>query len=118
MVSFSNDSPGSKGFVYFPHEDLKESQNRREEEQQEQNISNELLDKLLRTIGREVLREKIPNLQELEQTLQDILTVHDSNQENHNQKQAEKSKCEDYRSTKSGPCPTTHNKTDLSRKDI
>jgi uncharacterized protein with von Willebrand factor type A (vWA) domain len=87
MVSFSNDSPGSKGFVYFPHEGLKESQNRREEEQQEQNISNELLDKLLRTIGREVLREKIPNLQELEQTLQDILAVHDSNQENHNQKQ-------------------------------
>ena len=87
MVSFSNDSPGSKGFVYFSHKDLKESQNRREEEQQEQNISNELLDKLLRTIGREVLREKIPNLQELEQTLQDILTVHDSNQENHNQKQ-------------------------------
>ena len=87
MVSFSNDSPGSKRFVYFPHEDLKESQNRREEEQQEQNISNELLDKLLRTIGREVLRERIPNLQELEQTLQDILTVHDSNQENHNQKQ-------------------------------
>src|SRR5437868_13751631 len=77
MVSFSNDSPGSKGFVYFPHEDLKESQNRREEAQQEQNISNELLDKLLRTIGREVLREKIPNLQELEQTLKNILTVHD-----------------------------------------
>src|ERR1051325_341737 len=87
MVSFSNDSPGSKGFVYFPYEDLKESQNRREEEQQEQNISDELLNKLLRTIGREVLREKIPNLQELEQTLQDILAVPDSDQENHNQKQ-------------------------------
>src|ERR1041384_8386789 len=87
MVSFSNDSPGSKGFIYFPYEDLKESQNRREEEEQEQNISNELLDKLLRTIGREVLREKIPNLQELEQTLQDILAVPDSDQENHNQKQ-------------------------------
>lgn len=87
MVSFSNDSPGSKGFVYFPYKDLKESQNRREEEQQEQNISNELLDKLLRTIGREVLREKIPNLQELEQTLQGILAVPDSDQENHNQKQ-------------------------------
>src|SRR5919205_2161530 len=86
MDSFSNDSPGSKGFVYFPYEDLKESQNRREE-QQERNISNELLDKLLRTIGREVLREKIPNLQELEQTLQDILAVPDSNQENHNQQQ-------------------------------
>src|ERR1044072_7534844 len=87
MVSFSNDSPGSKGFVYFPYEDLKESQHRREEEQREQNISDELLNKLLRTIGREVLREKIPNLQELEQTLQDILAVPDSDQENHNQKQ-------------------------------
>jgi uncharacterized protein with von Willebrand factor type A (vWA) domain len=85
MNSFSNNTLGTKGFVYFPCEDL-EHQNRREE-REDQNISNDMLDKLLKTIGREVLREKIPNLQELEQSLQDISTSHDSNYESHNQQQ-------------------------------
>jgi uncharacterized protein with von Willebrand factor type A (vWA) domain len=85
MNSFSNNTLGTKGFVYFPCEDS-EHQNRREE-QEDQNISNDMLDKLLKTIGREVLREKIPNLQELEQSLQDVSTSHDSNYESHNQQQ-------------------------------
>ena len=85
MNSFSNNTLGTKGFVYFPREDS-EHQNRREE-QEDQNISNDMLDKLLKTIGREVLREKIPNLQELEQSLQDVSTSHDSNYESHNQQQ-------------------------------
>ena len=84
MNSFSNNTLGTKGFVYFPCEDL-EHQNRREE--QDQNISNDMLDKLLKTIGREVLREKIPNLQELEQSLQYISTSRDSNYESHDQQQ-------------------------------
>src|SRR5919205_4107324 len=88
MNSFSNNTLGTKGFVYFPYDNL-ELQNRREE-QEDQNISNDMLDKLLKTIGREVLREKTPNLQELEQLLQDISTSHDSNNNNnksHNQQQ-------------------------------
>jgi uncharacterized protein with von Willebrand factor type A (vWA) domain len=85
MDSLNKDSPpSSRGFVYFPPEDLKESQNSREN-QQGQNISKDILDKLLKAVGREALREKIPNLQELEQTLQNILTSYDSNKENHNQ---------------------------------
>ena len=85
MYSFSNNTLGTKSFVYFPCDNL-ELQNRREE-QEDQNISNDMLDKLLKTIGREVLREKTPNLQELEQLLQDISTSHDSNHESHNQQQ-------------------------------
>ncbi|MBV9178061.1 MAG: VWA domain-containing protein [Nitrososphaeraceae archaeon] len=85
MNSFSNNTLGTKGFVYFPCDDL-ELQNRREE-QEDQNLSNDMLDKLLKTIGREVLREKVPNLQQLEQSLQDILTSHDSNHESNNQQQ-------------------------------
>lgn len=86
MASLNKNSPpSSRGFVYFPPEDLKESQNSRD--QQGQSITNNIMDKLLKTIGREVLREKIPNLQELEQTLQNILTSHDSNKKNHNQEQ-------------------------------
>jgi uncharacterized protein with von Willebrand factor type A (vWA) domain len=39
-------------------------------------ISDDIIDKLLNATGREVLREKTPNLWELEQTLQGVMSTH------------------------------------------
>jgi uncharacterized protein with von Willebrand factor type A (vWA) domain len=74
MSSHSN-SPSIKEFVYFPHEDL-DQQQKRNEGPENWSISDGILDKLLNAIGREVLREKTPNLWELEQTLQDVMSTH------------------------------------------
>ena len=50
-------SSSTKEFVYFPQpekNDVGQQQNIQQEQQQEQNISNDMLDKLLKTVGREV----------------------------------------------------------------
>jgi uncharacterized protein with von Willebrand factor type A (vWA) domain len=74
MSSHSNSS-SIKEFVYFPHADL-DQQQKRNEDHGNWSISEGILDKLLNAIGREVLREKTPNLWELEQTLQDVMSTH------------------------------------------
>ena len=61
-------------FVYFPF--TSESDNtstKKFEDQGEQNISNDTLDDLLKSLGKEILKEKTPSLHELEQTLQEII---------------------------------------------
>ena len=61
-------------FVYFPF--TSESDNtstKKFEDQGEQNISNDTLDDLLKSLGKEILKEKTPSLPELEQTLQEII---------------------------------------------
>ena len=65
----------AKRYIYFPYSSVEAEQEsrRRQQEQGEQNLSSDTLDKLLRIIGREVLREKLPSLQELEQILQDSI---------------------------------------------
>jgi uncharacterized protein with von Willebrand factor type A (vWA) domain len=74
MSSHSNSS-SIKEFVYFPHEEL-DQQQKRNEGHGDWSISDDIIDKLLNATGREVLREKTPNLWELEQTLQDVMSTH------------------------------------------
>jgi uncharacterized protein with von Willebrand factor type A (vWA) domain len=74
MSSHSNSS-SIKEFVYLPHEEL-DQQQKRNEGHGDWSISDDIIDKLLNATGREVLREKTPNLWELEQTLQDVMSTH------------------------------------------
>jgi uncharacterized protein with von Willebrand factor type A (vWA) domain len=72
MVPFNNKSnsdPDTKKFVYFGAEN---DGNKHQKLLEQPKISNELLDKMLKVIGREILREKTPTIQELEQSLQSI----------------------------------------------
>lgn len=65
----------AKDFIYFPFK--KESSNntskKKFEDQEEQNLSPELLEDLLKSVGREILKERTPTLEELEQTLQESI---------------------------------------------
>lgn len=58
--------PSSKEFVYFP--------SREGQEQEQKEISRDVMNKLLAALGREVIREKTPNLQELEKMLEEMLS--------------------------------------------
>jgi uncharacterized protein with von Willebrand factor type A (vWA) domain len=74
-MSSHNNSSSIKEFVYFPHEEL-DQQQKGNEGHGDWSISDDIIDKLLNATGREVLREKTPNLWELEQTLQDVMSTH------------------------------------------
>jgi uncharacterized protein with von Willebrand factor type A (vWA) domain len=63
---------GSKKFVYFPR-DI-EGQEQKQQDQGERELPRDMLDKLLKALGREALREKTPSLQELEQALQGMMS--------------------------------------------
>jgi uncharacterized protein with von Willebrand factor type A (vWA) domain len=63
---------GSKKYLYFPLDREADTQEKQEGKQQE--LPKDLLDKLLKGIGREALKEKTPTLQELEQSLQGIMS--------------------------------------------
>lgn len=75
-------APGSKKFLYFPLD--KEGQEQQQQQnQREQELPRDVLDRLLKGLGREALREKTPSLQELEQALQSSLSTsqeHESKQ--------------------------------------
>src|SRR5919109_1057080 len=72
MDSSSSAAPGSKKFVYFPLD--KEGQEQKQQSQGERELPRDVLDKLLKALGREALKEKTPSLQELEQTLQGAMS--------------------------------------------
>ena len=74
-MSSHNNNSSIKEFVYFPHEEL-DQQQKGNEGHGDWSISDDIIDKLLNATGREVLREKTPNLWELEQTLQDVMSTH------------------------------------------
>ena len=57
--------PSYKEFIYY------QTQNKHEEQKE---LSRDMLNKLLHTLGRESIREKTPSMQELEQTLQQVFT--------------------------------------------
>lgn len=57
--------PSYKEFIYY------QTQNKHEEQKE---LSRDMLNKLLNTLGRESIREKTPSIQELEQTLQQVFT--------------------------------------------
>jgi uncharacterized protein with von Willebrand factor type A (vWA) domain len=80
-----NNALGSKKFVYFPLN--KEGQEQRQERQSENEPTRNMLDKLLKAIGREALKEKTPSLQELEQTLQGLVSSISKQQEGSQQQQ-------------------------------
>jgi uncharacterized protein with von Willebrand factor type A (vWA) domain len=68
-----NSTQGSKKFVYFPLNS--EGQDKKpQESQQGSELPKDVLDKLLKSLGREALKEKTPSLQELEQTLQGVMS--------------------------------------------
>ena len=67
-MASSNSAPGSKKYVYFPLD--MEGQEQKQKGQGDRELPRDVLDKLLKAIGREALREKTPSLQELEQALQ------------------------------------------------
>jgi uncharacterized protein with von Willebrand factor type A (vWA) domain len=82
MVSFnkcSKSNSDTKKFVYFAAENL----GNKYQTSQENNIANDLLDKMLKVIGREILREKTPTIQDLERSLQAI------SQQQYEQKEAQ-----------------------------
>src|SRR5688500_17650221 len=67
-----NSAPGSKKFVYFPLD--KEGQEQKQQSRGERELPRDVLDRLLKALGREALREKTPSLQELEQALQGAMS--------------------------------------------
>jgi uncharacterized protein with von Willebrand factor type A (vWA) domain len=67
-----NSARGSKEYLYVPLDRESPSQEKQQSRQQE--LPKDVLDKLLKGIGREALREKTPSLQELEQSLQGIMS--------------------------------------------
>jgi uncharacterized protein with von Willebrand factor type A (vWA) domain len=67
-------APGSKKFLYFPLDNEGQEQNQ-QQGQREQELPRDVLDRLLRGLGREALREKTPSLQELEQALQSSMSA-------------------------------------------
>lgn len=75
MESHSN-ALGSKSFVYFSldTEDQAQEQQQQQQRRNEREFSRDALDKLLRAIGKEALKERTPSLQELEQTLKGTIS--------------------------------------------
>jgi uncharacterized protein with von Willebrand factor type A (vWA) domain len=84
MISH-NRTLGSKKFIYFPLN--KEGQDQRQDSQGERELSRDMLDQLFKAIGREALKEKTPSLQELEQTLQGVMSSLSKQQEISEQRQ-------------------------------
>jgi uncharacterized protein with von Willebrand factor type A (vWA) domain len=80
-----NGALGSKKFIYFPLD--KEDQEQRQGSQAERELTRNMLDKLLQAIGREALKEKTPSLQELEQTLQGVMSSLSKQQEGSRQQE-------------------------------
>jgi uncharacterized protein with von Willebrand factor type A (vWA) domain len=85
MRPCNNCSSDAKGFIYFARHNFEDTQNRQEEAYE---ISEDTLDKLLNVIGREVLREKTPTIQELEQSLQNAMS-NNRNEEDYNDQEQE-----------------------------
>src|SRR5215216_3984082 len=80
-----NGALGSKKFIYFPLD--KEDPEQRQGSQAERELTRNMLDKLLQAIGREALKEKTPSLQELEQTLQGVMSSLSKQQEGSRQQE-------------------------------
>ena len=78
-------APGSKKFVYFPMD--KEGQEQQQQSQGSRELPRDVLDKLLKALGREALKEKTPSLQELEQALQGVM-LQEGQQEQESRQQA------------------------------
>ena len=94
MVSH-NSALGRQKFVYFPLD--KQGQEQKQESQSEHELTRNVLDNLLKAIGREALKEKTPSLQELEQTLQGLMSSLSKQQEGGQQQQKKSGSMADSR---------------------
>ena len=74
MYQHTKNRTGTKRFVYFSAEENQDQNHIKSKDHESQNIPNEMLEKLLQAIGRESLRERTPNLQQLEQILKDVIS--------------------------------------------
>jgi uncharacterized protein with von Willebrand factor type A (vWA) domain len=74
MYQYNKSRSGTKDFVYFPAEETEYHQPKKTEDQNPQNLSKEMLEKLLQAIGREALRERTPDLRQLEQILNEVIS--------------------------------------------
>ena len=93
-MSIYKRSSDTKGFIYYIREDGNSQQQNEGDKMgtEQKNIPNHVLDRLLNAIGREVLKEKTPTLEELEQTLEDVLTNSTHNQSHEYLKKQEQNK--------------------------
>jgi uncharacterized protein with von Willebrand factor type A (vWA) domain len=80
---------GSKKYLYFPLDKEGQEQQQRLQQQSQGNreLPRDILDKLLKALGREALKEKTPSLQELEQTLQGAMSSMQQDQQQQQQSQ-------------------------------
>lgn len=83
-------APGSKKFVYFGLDDEGQQQ-KQQQEKGGSDLPKDVLDKLLKTMGREALREKTPSLQELEQSLQNAVSQMPQEQEGQQEQKSQQS---------------------------
>jgi uncharacterized protein with von Willebrand factor type A (vWA) domain len=83
-MDLSSSKQGSKSYAYVPAES--EARSEQHQEGQKGELPKDVLEKLLKAVGREALREKTPSLQELEQNLQGALSS------SANQRQGEQTK--------------------------
>jgi uncharacterized protein with von Willebrand factor type A (vWA) domain len=74
MYLHTKSTSGTKRFAYFSAEESEDQNHTKSKDNDSQNIPNEMLEKLLQAIGRESLRERTPNLQQLEQILKDVIS--------------------------------------------
>ncbi|MDQ3873833.1 MAG: VWA domain-containing protein [Thermoproteota archaeon] len=99
MASYNN-ALGSKKFTYFPA--YKVGQDQRQDSQSDPEVTSNMLDKLLKAIGREALKEKTPSLQELEQILQGLKSSLSDQQEGRQQQQQQSGSMSDSRGEEAG----------------
>ena len=74
MSLHTKSSSGTKEFAYLSAEESEDQNHTKSKDHDSQDIPNEMLEKLLQAIGRESLRERTPNLQQLEQILKDVIS--------------------------------------------
>ncbi|NOJ26685.1 MAG: hypothetical protein DA330_01570 [Nitrososphaera sp.] len=78
---------GTKKYVYYPTEDQGQQQ---QQQKGKSELAKDVLDKLLKAAGREVLREKTPTMQELEQALQEAMSEFEGQQTSPRQQTGQK----------------------------
>ena len=101
LMSVYKSSSDTKRFIYYVPEDGNSQQQKEGDEMgtEQKKIPNHVLDRLLSAIGREVLKEKTPTLEELEQTLEDVLDNSKHNQSHEYWKKQEQNK-NDFKKSK------------------
>ena len=105
-MSIYNSSTDTKKYIYYMLEGANLRQQEKQEVGKDQNdIPNDIFNKILMTIGREALREKTPTLEELEQTLQGVLFDSRQSQNDEYWKKQDQDEKEDSKTSKKVQTP-------------